>query len=80
MTDTRLNSFIQRIQNLNEEKKTIQNDIKEVYGEAKGGGYDTKIIRTVIRLLDMPEDEREEQEALIERYMDAINTTKVSVE
>lgn len=68
----RLKSFIQRIERLEDDKKAVQEDIKEVYSEAKGEGYDTKILRQVIKLLRMDRADRQEQEALIDLYMGAI--------
>ena len=68
----RLKSFIERIERLEEEKKTLANDIKEVYAEAKGTGFDTKIIRQLIRLRKMDKDDLDEQETLIEIYKRAI--------
>lgn len=68
----RLKSFIQRIERLEDDKKAVQEDIKEVYSEAKGEGYDTKILRQVIKLLRMDRADRQEQEALVDLYMSAI--------
>ncbi len=60
-----LRQFIERIERLEEEKKGIADDIKDVYAEAKSHGFDPKIMRQVIRLRKMEEDARKEQEALI---------------
>jgi uncharacterized protein (UPF0335 family) len=68
----RLKSFIERIERLEEEKKALANDIKEVYAEAKGTGFDTKIMRQLIRLRKMDKDDLDEQETLIDIYMRAI--------
>jgi len=68
----RLRSFIERIERLNEEKDAILADQKEVYAEAKGEGYDTKILRQVIRIRKMDRADRQEQEALLELYLSAI--------
>ena len=68
----RLRSFIERIERLNEEKDAILSDQKEVYAEAKGEGYDTKILRQVIRIRKMDRADRQEQEALLELYLSAI--------
>lgn len=68
----RLRSFIQRIERLEEEKKTISDDIREVYSEAKSNGFDPKIMRQVIRLRRMESADRQEQEALIETYLTAL--------
>jgi uncharacterized protein (UPF0335 family) len=68
----RLKSFIERIERLEEERKALSNDIKEVYAEAKGTGFDTKIMRQVIRLRKMDKDDLDEQEALIDVYKRAL--------
>ncbi len=68
----RLKSFIERIERLEEEKKTLGTDLKEVYAEAKGGGFDTKIMRQVVRLRKMDKQDRQEQEAILQLYLDAI--------
>jgi uncharacterized protein (UPF0335 family) len=68
----RLKSFIERIERLEEERKALSNDIKEVYAEAKGTGFDTKIMRQVIRLRKMDKDDLDEQEALIDIYKRAL--------
>lgn len=68
----RLRSFIQRIERLEEEKKTISDDIREVYAEAKSNGFDPKIMRQVIRLRRMESADRQEQEALLETYLSAL--------
>lgn len=68
----RLRSFIERVERLEEEKAVIAGDIKEVYAEAKGEGYATKILRQVIRLRKMDRAERQEQEALLELYLSAL--------
>lgn len=67
-TDARLISFIERIERLEEEKKAIAGDIKEVYDEAKGANYDAKVIRQIIKLRKMDASEREENEFLLEEY------------
>ncbi|MEL6789412.1 MAG: DUF2312 domain-containing protein [Pseudomonadota bacterium] len=68
----RLRSFIERVENLEEEKSNIMNDIKEVFAEAKGEGYDVKIVRQIIRLRKMDRAERQEQEALLDLYLSAL--------
>jgi uncharacterized protein (UPF0335 family) len=68
----RLKSFIERIERLEEEKQALANDIKEVYAEAKGTGFDTKIMRQLIRLRKMDKDDLDEQETLIDIYKRAI--------
>ena len=68
----RLKSFIERIERLEEEKKTMGADVREVYSEAKSSGFDVKIMRKVIALRKMDASERQEQEALMQVYIDAI--------
>ncbi len=67
-----LRSIIERIENLEEEKKTISDDIREVYAEAKGNGFDAKIIRQVVRIRKIDKAERMEQEAILDLYMHAL--------
>ncbi len=71
-TDDRLRLLIERIERLAEEKNGIQDDIKDVYGEAKAVGYDAKILREVIKLRKMRPDQRQEMEAILEAYMAAL--------
>ena len=68
----RLKSFIERIERLEEEKKNLSTDLKEVYSEAKSGGFDTKIMRQVIKMRKIDKADRQEQEALFQVYWDAI--------
>jgi len=68
----RLKSFIERIERLEEEKKALGGDIREVYAEAKSGGFDAKIMRQVVKLRKMDKAERQEQEALLQVYLDAV--------
>ena len=67
-----LKSIIERIERLEEEKQALADDIKEVYAEAKANGFDTKTLRTVVRLRKQDSNERQEQEALLELYMQAL--------
>lgn len=67
-----LRAFIERIERLEEEKKTIADDIKEVYAEAKGTGFDTKAMRKIISLRKKDEEERQEEESILETYMLAL--------
>ena len=67
-----LRSIVQRIERLEEEKKTIADDIKEVYAEAKGFGYDVKILRKVVALRRRDLDERKEEEAILDLYLQAV--------
>jgi uncharacterized protein (UPF0335 family) len=67
-----LRAFIERIERMEEEKRAIAADIKEIFAEAKGRGYDTKAIRTLVRLRAQDANERQEAEAILELYMQAI--------
>jgi uncharacterized protein (UPF0335 family) len=68
----RLKSFIERIERLEEEKRALAEDIKEVFSEAKGVGFDVKTMRQIIRLRRMDQDDLDEQEALLETYKRAL--------
>jgi uncharacterized protein (UPF0335 family) len=68
----KLKSIIERIERLEEDKKAVANDLKEVYAEAKGDGFDTKILRKVVRLRAQDSAKRQEEEALIDLYVSAI--------
>ena len=67
-----LRQFIERIERLEEEKSSIQGDIKEVFAELKGRGFDAKAIRTIVRIRKQDHDERQEQEAILDLYMQAL--------
>ena len=68
----RLRSFIERIERLEEEKRTLSADIKEVYAEAKGTGFDAKTMRQIIRIRRMDKDDLDEQETLLDVYKRAL--------
>ncbi len=68
----RLKSFIERIERLEEEKVALAEDIKDVYGEAKGVGFDVKTIRKLIRLRKMEPEKRREEDELLELYKSAV--------
>jgi uncharacterized protein (UPF0335 family) len=67
-----LKSFVERIERLEEEKKGIADDIRDVFAEAKGQGFDTKVMRQVIRLRKKDVAERQEEEALLDLYLHAL--------
>lgn len=67
-----LRAFVERIERMEEEKKAITDDIKEIYAEAKGNGFDTKVLRQVIRIRKQDRAERLEQEAILDLYMAAL--------
>lgn len=67
-----LKSFIERIERLEEEKKTIADDIKEVFAELKGVGYSPQVVRQIIRMRKQDPDERREFEAILDLYMTAL--------
>lgn len=69
----RLRSFIERIERLEEEKAALASDIRDVYSEAKGTGFDVKVLRQIIRLRKMDSSDRQEQEELLTVYMRALD-------
>ena len=69
----KLRSFVERIERLEEEKAALAADIKEVYSEAKGSGFDIKIIRKVVSLRKLDQSERQEQEELLDIYRRALD-------
>jgi len=71
-SDDRLRLLIERIERLEEEKKGIADDIRDVYAEAKAVGYDPKIMRQIVRLRKMKPDDRSEQDMLLETYKNAL--------
>jgi uncharacterized protein (UPF0335 family) len=70
--DDRLRLLIERIERLEEEKKGIADDIKDVYAEAKAVGFDPKIMRMIVRLRKMKPDDRSEQDMILETYKNAL--------
>ncbi|MDX0249767.1 DUF2312 domain-containing protein [Sinorhizobium meliloti] len=74
-----LRAFIERIERLEEEKKTIADDIKDVYGEAKSMGFDSKILRKVISIRKQDADERAEQEAILDTYLHALGMIQLDI-
>ena len=68
----RLRSFIKRIEKLEEDKAAVSEDLREVYGEAKGTGFDVKIIRKIVGLRKMEVEQRREQDELLELYKSAL--------
>ena len=67
-----LKAFVERVERLEEEKKAIADDVRDVYAEAKANGFDVKALRTVVRLRKQDVNERKEQEAILETYMHAL--------
>jgi uncharacterized protein (UPF0335 family) len=67
-----LKAFVERVERLEEEKKAIVDDVRDVYAEAKASGFDVKALRSVIKLRKLDVDERKEQEAVLETYMHAL--------
>ena len=76
MSDTvaadQLKSFIERIERLEEEKAALAGDLREVYSEAKGNGYDTKVMRKIVSLRRKDHAERQEEQAIMELYLQAL--------
>ena len=67
-----LRSFIERVERLEEEKRTIAEDIKEVYAEAKGNGFDPKIMRKIVSMRRVDVDKRREEETVLDLYLNAL--------
>lgn len=68
----RLRSIIERVERLEEDKAAVQNDIKEVFAEAKGEGYDVKVLRKVIRIRKQDKAKRQEEESITDLYLSAL--------
>ncbi|WP_323015503.1 DUF2312 domain-containing protein [Devosia sp.] len=75
-----LRAFIERIERMEEEKAAIAADIKEIYAEAKGNGFDTKILRMVVRIRKQDANERMEQQALLDMYLGALGMVEAPPE
>jgi uncharacterized protein (UPF0335 family) len=67
-----LRAFVERVERLEDEKKAIADDIKDVFAEAKANGFDVKTLRTIVRLRKQDTNERAEQEALLDLYLHAL--------
>ena len=67
-----LKAFVERVEKLEEEKRAIADDVRDVYAEAKANGFDVKALRTVVRLRKQDVNERKEQEAILETYLHAL--------
>jgi uncharacterized protein (UPF0335 family) len=72
-TAQHLRQFIERIERLEEDKEAISQDVREVFAEAKGAGFDVKVMRQVLKLRKMNTDERSELEHLLDTYMHALD-------
>lgn len=72
VNSSHLRSFIERIERLEEEKRVIADDIKEVYAEAKGNGFDAKIMRKIVSLRRQDRDKRKEEETILDLYLNAL--------
>lgn len=70
-----LKAFVERVERLEEEKKAISSDIRDVYAEAKANGFDAKALRTIVRLRKQDVEERREQENILATYMHALGMT-----
>ena len=71
-----LRAYIDRIESLEEEKAALMEDIREIYAEAKGTGFDPKIMRQVVRIRKMEPDQRQEQEYILDTYLSALGMLK----
>lgn len=67
-----LRAFVERIEQLHEERDTLGDDLKEVYGELKGVGFDAKAVKTIVKLRKMDQAERQEQESILDLYKAAL--------
>lgn len=67
-----LKAYVERVERLREEQKVLSDDVRDVYAEARGHGFDVKALKTVIRLRTQDAAERKEQEAVVETYMHAL--------
>ena len=67
-----LKAFVERVERLEEEKKTISDDIRDVYAEAKANGFDVKTLRVVVRMRKQDANERAEQQAILDTYLHAL--------
>ena len=72
-----LRAFVERIERLEEEKKVISDDVRDVYAEAKANGFDVKALRSIVKLRKQDENERKEHEAILETYMHALGMIKM---
>lgn len=79
-TNGHLRAFIERVENLEAEKAAISEDVKSVYAEAKGSGYDTKIIKMIVKIRKQDANERQEQEAILDLYMAELGMVAASPE
>ena len=68
-----LKQFVERIERLEEEKKALADDIRDVYAEMKGRGFETRAVRQIVRLREQDHAERKEMEAILDLYMQALN-------
>ena len=68
----RLRSLVERIERLDEERKALGNDIRDIYAEAKSAGFDVKVLRQLIRIRRMDQEDLDEQEALLDTYKRAL--------
>ncbi|VFU09143.1 conserved hypothetical protein [Methylocella tundrae] len=68
-----LSQFVERVERLEEEKKALSDDIRDVYAEMKGRGFDVKVVRQIVKIRKQDRDERMEMEAILELYMSALN-------
>lgn len=72
VNSSHLRSFIERIEKLEEEKRVIADDIKEVYAEAKGNGFDAKVMRKIVSIRRQDRDKRKEEETILDLYLNAL--------
>jgi len=73
ISGTQLKQFLERIEYLEEQKAAVAGDIRDVFGEAKSSGFDVKVLRQILKVRKMNRDELEEQEALFDTYIQALD-------
>ena len=76
ISGNRILSFVERIEHLDEELKALNEGKKEVFSEAKGEGFDIKVLKEILRLRKQDQDERDEQESLLDLYLRAMQNAK----
>ncbi len=75
----RIRSFIERVEHIEEELKALNEGKKEIFAEAKGEGFDVKVLKEILRLRKQDKDERDEQDSLLDLYMQAMETAEAPV-
>lgn len=77
VANDQLRAFVERIERMEEEKKAISADIRDIYSEAKGNGFDIKVLRQVVKIRQQDHNERMEHEAILELYLSALGMNRL---